>query len=249
MRAEGERSQGFAGDHYGKRRKGDEEASPPLLHIEAQFAKLACVLARALVVGEDCDPAGPEYAGDVVEGGQAYGTLIEIMETEIGDHDVKGGVGKGHLGGGLADERATLGDSFELEIVLRGRLSVSGEIVGGPDIDAGGMAGAEMLCGACQQKTTAASDVKHLLVTSPRVEREHVVAMTKFPDLDVEEIEASLGKKKESGPAKHRASKKLNSSDVNRKGDKDAQQKAEDAEEEEIAKHRGSVDAVVGPFY
>jgi hypothetical protein len=239
-------SQRFARDDDDERRKGCQDASPALRYVKAKLTELTCVLSCEFVVGEDDDSSGLEDAGDVVEGGKARRAIVEIVKAEIGDDDVEGGVGKRHLGGRLADEGATFGDAFEIEIVQRGGFGVAGEIGGGPDVDAGGVAaGVEALCGSYEEKAASTAYVENLLIAAPVVEGEHEVAMMKLSDLDVEEVKEGLDEKKASGPEEG-SGDEPDGAKIERRWKKKAQQKAERAEEKEVAEDCGRVDAVVG---
>src|ERR1700723_2782472 len=67
--------------------------------------------------------------------------VINIVQTEVGHDDVKGGIGERHLLRRLADERAERGDAFEIDVALGRGGGVSAHIDIGPYIDAGRVAG------------------------------------------------------------------------------------------------------------
>ena len=130
----------LAGYDNGQRRKCCEETAATFFDDEPGGAELFCVFAGEFVVGDEGDAAGFEDADDLLERLTAGGRVVDVVEAEIGDDDVEGGVGEGHCLCGLAEERAEVGDAFEFEVVLGGSGGVSSHIDVRPDIDAGGMA-------------------------------------------------------------------------------------------------------------
>ena len=77
----------------------------------------------------------------------------------------------------------------------------------GPDIDAGGCsdaveAGEPFGCSGQEQAATA-TNIEHLFVTAPLVEREHPIAMMEFAELHVEEEEQPFEDQQRAGPEEH----------------------------------------------
>ena len=84
----------------------------------------------------------PEDANDLAKRLMASGCAVDVVEAEVGDDHVEGGVWERHVLCRLADEGAAGGDAFEVEVMLRGSSGVSAHVDVGPDIDAGGAASA-----------------------------------------------------------------------------------------------------------
>src|SRR5271156_450082 len=165
---------GLSGHDNGQRWEGSEEAATTFFDGEASGGELFCVFAGEFVVGDESDAAGLEDADDLLQGLAAGWCVVDVVNAEIRDDDVEGGVGEGHCLGRLAAESAEIGDTLEFEIVLRGGGGVSAHVHVGPDVDAGRVAGAgesgDTFCCACEQKTTSATYVEDVLVTLPGVQ-------------------------------------------------------------------------------
>ena len=87
----------LAGDNDGQWRKCGEDAAATIFDGKSGVPELSCVLAGEFVVGDEGDAAGFEDADDLLEGLAAGGRVVDVVDAEIGDDDVKGGVGEGHL--------------------------------------------------------------------------------------------------------------------------------------------------------
>ncbi len=86
----------FAGDDDGEWRKRCEETAATFFDEEPGGAKLFCVFAGELVVGDESDAAGFEDTDDLLECLAAGGRVVDVVKAEIGDDNVEGGVREGH---------------------------------------------------------------------------------------------------------------------------------------------------------
>ncbi len=156
--------------------------------------------------------------------------------------------GKEHRLRRLAEEGAAIGDTFEFEIVLGGCGGVAAHVYVGPDVDAGGVAGARESCDTfgCSGKEEAATAayVEDVLVAPPGVQIEHEVAMAELANFDVEEKEKAFADE-EAGRPVEAASVEVNRPDVKNRRAEDSGQQEGSADEEEVAHDGWCVYAVV----
>lgn len=238
----------FAGDDDGEGWEGRDEAASFLLYNETGVTKLRGVLACEFVVGDESNASWFENADDMLQGFAAGWLVIDVVDAEVGDDNVEGGVGERHLLCGLADEGAVVGDAFEIEVALGGNGGVAAHVDVGPDVDAGGMPGAgerrDSFGGSCEEKASAATYVEDVFVSAPWVEAQHEVTVTELADLDVEQEEKSFGNEKAGWPIEA-ARIQIDGADVEDRRGKDGYQKEGGADEKEVAHDGGCIYAVV----
>src|ERR1700722_14613775 len=132
----------FASDDDGEGWEGRQEAASFLFYQEACIAKLPGVLLSEFVVGDEGDASRLEDADDLLQSFAAGWLIVDVVDAEVGDDYVEGGVGEGHLLRGLAEEGAVVGDAFEAGVALGGSGGVAAHVDVGPNIDARGVPGA-----------------------------------------------------------------------------------------------------------
>ena len=246
---EAERLHWFAGDDDSEGWEGRQEAASSLFYCEAGIAKLCGVLLREFVVGDESDASRLENADDLLQGFAAGGRIVDVVDAEVRDDHVEGGVGEGHLLRGLAEEGAVVGDAFEVEVALGGRGGVPAHVDVGPDVDAGGVSGAgesgDAFGRSCEKKATATAYVEDVFVTTPWVQGEHEVAMAEFSYFDVEEEEKPFGDEETRWPIEA-AGIQIDGAEVKNVRGEDGYQQAGGADEKEVAHDCGRIYTVVG---
>jgi hypothetical protein len=245
---EAERLHWFAGDDDGEGREGRDEATSFLFDHEACVTKLRGVLLSEFVVGDESDASRFEDADDLLQGFATGWLIVDVVDAEVGDDYVEGGVGEGHLLRGLAEEGAVVGDAFEAEVALGGSGGVAAHVDVGPNIDARGVPGARESGDAfgcsCEEKASAAAYVEDIFVATPRVQAEHEIAVAELADLDVKQEEKSFGKEKAGWPIEA-ASIQIDGADMENGRREDGHQQKSRADEKEVAHDGRCIYAVV----
>jgi hypothetical protein len=246
--AEAERLHRFAGDYDGEGWEGRDEAASFLFYHEAGVTKLRGVLICEFVVGDESDASWFEDADDLLQGFAAGWCVVDVVDAEVGEDYVEGGVWERHLLCRLAEEGAVVGDAFEVEVALGGGGGVAAHVNAGPDVDAGGVAGAgerrDPFGSSCEEKASTAAYVEDIFVATPWVQAEHEVAVAELADLDVKKEEEAFGNEKSGWPIEA-ASIQIDGSDVKDMGREDGHQQKGSADEKEVAHYGGCIYAVV----
>jgi len=238
----------FASEDDGERWEGRQEAASFLFDQEACIAKLPGVLLSEFVVGDEGDASRLEDADDLLQSFAAGWRIVDVVDAEVGDDYVEGGVGEGHLLCGLAEEGAVVGDAFEVEVALGGGGGVAAHVYVGPNVDASGVASAGERCDAlgcsCEKEASAAAYVEYAFVATPWVQAEHEIAVAEFANLDVNQEEEALADQEACRPI-HAASTEIDGAEVKNTRREDGYQQAGGADEKKVPHDGGCIYAVV----